>query len=50
MDMSHREVINRLKSELATSKSVQSELSADTADMQGDLGKPIVKLFLFRII
>ena len=33
------EVIDRLKSELATSKSVQNELSADTADMQGDLRK-----------
>jgi chromosome segregation ATPase len=33
------EVINRLKSELAVSKSVQTELSADTADLQGDLRK-----------
>jgi len=33
------EVINRLKSELAVSKSVQTELSADTSDMQGDLRK-----------
>ena len=33
------EVINRLKSELAVSKSVQSELSADTSDLQGDLRK-----------
>ena len=33
------EIIDRLKTELATSKSVQSELSADTADMQGDLRK-----------
>ena len=33
------EVINRLKSELAASKSVQTELSADTADLQGDLRK-----------
>ena len=33
------EVINRLKSELALSKSVQTELSADTTDLQGDLRK-----------
>jgi hypothetical protein len=33
------EVINRLKSELAVSKSVQTELSADTTDLQGDLRK-----------
>ena len=32
-------VINRLKSELAVSKSVQTELSADTSDLQGDLRK-----------
>ena len=33
------EIINRLKSELTNSKSVQNELSADTADMQVDLRK-----------
>ena len=33
------EIINRLKSELAVSKSVQNELSADTSDLQGDLRK-----------
>ena len=33
------EVIDRLKNELATSKSIQSELSADTAGLQGDLRK-----------
>ena len=33
------EIINKLRSELAASKSVQSELSADTADLQGDLRK-----------
>ena len=33
------EIINRLKSELAASKSVQTELSADTSDLQGDLRK-----------
>ncbi|MBT3667345.1 MAG: hypothetical protein HN548_07680, partial [Opitutae bacterium] len=33
------EIINRLKSELAVSKSVQTELSADTSDLQGDLRK-----------
>jgi chromosome segregation ATPase len=32
-------VINRLKSELAVSKSVQTELSVDTSDLQGDLRK-----------
>ncbi len=33
------QIINRLKSELAVSKSVQNELSADTSDLQGDLRK-----------
>lgn len=33
------EMIQRLQSELAASKSVQTELSADTADLQGDLRK-----------
>lgn len=33
------EIINRLKTELAVSKSVQNELSADSSDLQGDLRK-----------
>ncbi len=37
--METADVINRLKSELAVSKSVQTELSADTTDLQGDLRK-----------
>ena len=39
MDEESQEVIRRLKNELAASKSVQSELSADTAGLQGDLRK-----------
>ncbi len=33
------QIIDRLKTELAVSKSVQNELSADTSDLQGDLRK-----------
>ena len=39
LDEESQEVIRRLKNELAASKSVQSELSADTAGLQGDLRK-----------
>ena len=39
LDPESREVIRRLKNELAASKSVQTELSADTAALQGDLRK-----------
>ena len=42
------DVITRLKTELATSKSVQSELSADTADMQSDLRKAYREIALLR--
>jgi len=39
LDEESQEVIRRLKNELAASKSVQTELSADTAGLQGDLRK-----------
>ena len=39
LDEESQEVIRRLKNELAASKSVQSEMSADTAGLQGDLRK-----------
>ena len=39
LDEESQDVIRRLKNELAASKSVQSELSADTAGLQGDLRK-----------
>jgi DNA repair exonuclease SbcCD ATPase subunit len=39
LDEDSQEVIRRLKNELAASKSVQTELSADTAGLQGDLRK-----------
>ena len=42
------DVITRLKTELATSKSVQSELSADTADMQSDLRKAYREIVSLR--
>jgi len=39
LDQESQDVIRRLKNELAASKSVQTELSADTAGLQGDLRK-----------
>ena len=39
IDSDSVDTINRLKNELAASKSVQTELSADTAGLQGDLRK-----------
>ena len=42
------DVITRLKTELATSKSVQTELSADTADMQADLRKAYREIVSLR--
>ena len=39
IDSDSIDTINRLKNELAASKSVQTELSADTAGLQGDLRK-----------
>ena len=50
MDEESQEVIRRLKNELAASKSVQSELSADTAGLQGDLRRLIEKSSLCRPI
>jgi chromosome segregation ATPase len=42
------DVISRLKSELAVSKSVQTELSVDTADMQSDLRKAYREIVSLR--
>ena len=42
------DVISRLKNELAASKSVQTELSVDTADMQADLRKAYREIVSLR--
>ena len=42
------DVITRLKTELAASKSVQTELSVDTADMQADLRKAYREIVSLR--